>query len=97
MKTPEANKKDLVFAWMNKQIKASKIEGTALFDNEIRRTYADNTIHVHKGIKKISEITGISYFEEDWDGNKTCNTNYNIVYLMYKNYKFFELADKEEN
>ena len=96
MKTPEANKKDLVFAWMNKQIKANKTQNIALFDEDIRCTFTDNTIHIYKGIKTISDITGIAYTEKDWHGNKHCKTNNLIRELQYKNYTFFELVPKEE-
>lgn len=96
MKTPEVNKKDLVFAWLNKQIKANKTESIRLFDDQIRRSRSSKEIQIYRGVKLISEITDIPYVEEDWEGNKCCNTNHNIVYLMYKGYKVFELTDKEE-
>lgn len=90
------HRKELVYAWLNKQIKASKILDASLFDGKIRRTFANNYIQIYTGIKLISDILDIHYFEDDWDGNEHCHTNYVKRYIWYKNYQFFELVDKNE-
>lgn len=35
------------------------------------------------------------YFRDDWKGNKTCESNYDIIYFECENIVFYELVDKE--
>ena len=97
MKLKEAEiRPETVYAWLNKQIKANKLAGTGLFENRIKREYPKSSILVFRGIKLISQITGIPYEEREWSGNSQCSTNHVERVLFYKDYCFYEIADKEE-
>lgn len=63
--------------------------------------------HIHiLGLKDSIQITNLEYLckllhfahvREDWAGNEGTNANYDIVYFIYKGYKFFELVEKENS
>ena len=89
------NEKELVYAWMNKQIKSRKLETTKIFGGKITRSFESKDIQLHKGIKLISDITGIPYVECEWRGNEHCDTNYKERYLIYNGFKFFTIGTVE--
>lgn len=88
--------KELVYAWMNKQIKSNKLETATLFDNMVVRHFRTDDIQLHRGIKLISDITGIPYTEREWRGNQHCGVNYIERSLMYNGFKFFTLGTVED-
>ena len=87
--------KEIVYAWMNKQIKSRRLETTKILNGRITRSFESNDIQLHRGIKLISDITGIPYTECAWRGNEHCHTNYIERSLMYCGFKFF-MIDTEE-
>ena len=64
-------------------IKSVKVIGTA------------NTIHM-EGLVELAEIAGIPYYRNDWEGNRSCGSNWDIAYFDYDGYTFFELVRKDE-
>lgn len=52
-------------------------------------------IHLVDFFPKLKEFN-IAYKREDWDGNKCCNSNWDIVYIEYRGCKFWELIEKDE-
>ncbi len=42
----------------------------------------------------LCKLLNFAYIREDWDGNEDCDTNYDILYFMYKGFKFFELEER---
>lgn len=93
-------RKQLVFAWLNKQIKAYNLNHTRLFENgivhEIGYSFEPKKIMLFRGIKLISDITGIPYTESKWDGNAHCSTTYIERSIMYKGYKFYSISESYE-
>lgn len=90
---------DAAYSWLNMQIKANKMRNKRLAISEDVNIYmvsgnSDKEIFIGNLIA-LTNILGISYYREDWDGNAHCETNHDIVYFYYRNYKFFELVSKE--
>lgn len=91
-------------AWefVNCQVAAIKLQNkqfTSLWDdnyeNRIYRLSDNKEVHTNALIR-LSELTGIPYNRVDWEGNKSCETNHDEVYFIYKGVKFFALVDKLE-
>lgn len=77
--------------------KAKKMEYkefALLKDEDIKRFKDKPEIHIF-GLPRLCELLNIEYAREDWDGNKVCKTNHDIIYFMYHGIKFFQLTDKE--
>lgn len=55
----------------------------------------DKTIHIYGGVVMLAELAGLDYRREDWNGNKSCNSNWDMVYFTYEGYTFFELVSKD--
>lgn len=88
--------KSNAFAWMNKQIKAVKMMRKSFHEKVSNITPpVYNRIQVH-GLIELSEITDIPYVREPWEGNKSQNVLYDIIYFTYDGYRFFELLDRED-
>lgn len=91
-------------AWefVNCQVTASKLQTkrftSLLSDDYKQRIYRiSDSKEVHtNALIRLSELTGIPYNRVDWVGNKSCETNYDEVYFIYKGVKFFALVDKLE-
>lgn len=58
-------------------------------------TGAPPEIHLW-GLRTAAEALGLEVLSNLWDGNKTCKSNYNIIYFYYGSVKFFELEDRED-
>lgn len=62
----------------------------------------DGTIQVIQPIMKFQmtnlakwcEMLGKNYKKEDWDGNKYCDSNYDVIYFKDNGVTFFELIDR---
>lgn len=97
MKTPKENQKDLIFAWLNKQIKANKLNNETLFNRAVvRSNYDDHKIMIFKGVRFIADILDISWIERDWDGNEQTGENWRERLFEYRGYTFYQLASAEE-
>lgn len=48
-------------------------------------------------LEYLCKLLHFNYVREDWDGNEVCDSDNDIIYFMYKGYKFFELVDKEKS
>lgn len=88
--------KKLVYAWLNKQIKAQKLMSTTIFGEAVRREYPCKKIQVYRGIKLLADIISAELTECDWNGNDNCDTNYIERSFMYRDYKFYSIGDPEE-
>lgn len=88
--------KELVYAWMNKQIKSRKLETATILNGKVIRSFTADDIQLYRGIKLISDITGIPYVEHEWCGNEHCNVNYKERYLRYNGFKFFTIGTVED-
>lgn len=86
---------DNAYKWLNMQIKAEKMRRKQ-FSNfiNVSGTFTNNEIQI-TGIEELAKILDIDITRETWSGNESCNTNWDIIYFQYRNYKFFELTDKE--
>lgn len=91
-------------AWefVNCQVTALKLQNkrfTSLlpddYDQRIYKLYTPKEVHINALIR-LSELIGIPYNRIDWDGNKSCETNNDEVYFIYKGVRFFQLVDKIE-
>ena len=91
----ELKKVDNAYKWLNMQIKAEKMRRKS-FEKSIRvsGTFQENVIQI-VNLEELAKILDIEINREDWHGNESCNTNWDIIYFWYHNYKFYELADKE--
>ena len=87
--------KELVYRWLNKQIKAQKLIATTLFDNKVRREYLKKDVQLFTGVKLLADTIGAELIECEWDGNDHCGTNYIERSFMYKGYKFYSINEKE--
>ena len=47
-------------------------------------------------LKKLCDILDLDYKREDWEGNESCNSNWDKVWFVYKNVEFFDLVHKEK-
>ena len=93
--TIDEQKKQDALAFLNCQVKAQKMMRKtfeSLGDVSPLGLYKD--IHVYNLIH-LCDILEVPYIRENWDGNKQCNSNWDIVYFYYKGYKFYSLVDKE--
>ena len=95
----EDHKKELVYSWLNKQVKAWKLANSELPYEEFG--YISGIIntdrkelHIH-GTEKLAHIIGAEIIREDWDGNEQCHTNNDFIYFWYRGFKVFQLVDKE--
>lgn len=86
---------DNAYKWLNMQIKAEKMRRKQFSDFiRVTGTFTNNEIQI-TGIEELAKILDIDINRETWSGNESCNTNWDIIYFQYRNYKFFELVDKE--
>lgn len=80
-------------------VKAEKIKrkqfGT-LENVHIRMLDLKDDVHI-TNLPYLCKLLNFSYIREDWDGNEHCNSNYDILYFMYKGFKFFELEERRNN
>ena len=97
------HEKELVYAWLNKQIKAWKLSNSNLPESVFG--YIRGFCNYEKelqiyGIKNIIDILGsdIEWIREDWNANNIGEkTNYDIIYFWYRGFKIFQLVDKGES
>lgn len=90
--------KKMAYKWLNSQITAWKLSNKKLpyetFGTVHGILYTDNReLHI-AGVQKIADILDIPVIREEWDGNKVCNTNHDIIYFQYRGFKVFELVPK---
>lgn len=88
------------YKWLNVQVKAEKMR-RKVFEagDDVTKCAGSPTekeIQV-VNILPLLDVLGISSYRSDWDGNKNCGTDYDIVWFYYLNYKFFELVEKEKD
>ena len=94
----EEHQKEIIYNWLNKQIKSVKLARTKLprelniYGSNLMCIY-DKEIHI-VGVIDIANALGIEYFRENWDGNEIAKRNCDEVWFYYKNFKFFELVEK---
>lgn len=84
------------FAFLDAQVEAQNLIRKTFDNLDVAPLNTRDTIQI-RGIVLLSELTGIYCIREDWDGNKVCDSNWDILHFNYKGYEFFELVDKEEN
>lgn len=87
------NKKDAQ-KLLNKFVAAQKIMSCRCGDIYAIGSYRDVQV---SNLRKWCELLDESYIREDWEGNDICNSNFDIIYFIHENIKFFELVDKEKN
>ena len=52
-------------------------------------------VHISK-LAFLCSLIGVEYIRKDWDGNASCDANYDIIYFDYHDVRFFELVDKNK-
>lgn len=78
------------------RLMAEKVEFTDEndgYDNCVYLMGAKNAFQIWNLIR-LCEILGIEYIRKDWDANKRCDSNWDIVSFVYKDVIFFELVEK---
>ena len=94
MTLEEQRRKD-AYSLLNNLIKAEKLERKKFKSlGEIEIIGLKSEIQVWKLIQWC-ELLEMPYNREDWGGNKSCGSNWDIVYFTYKGFTFFELVEKE--
>ena len=101
MNTQEQAKKD-AWAYLNALVKAYRLSrktfaslnaaGIKILSNQLENGYIRIQMY---GLKQWCELLEMPYFGTDWDGNKSCGSNYDEIYFIYKGCKFFDLVEKE--
>ena len=46
------------------------------------------------GLAKWCTLLNMPYNREDWNGNEQCNTDWDMIWFVYKGVQFFELVEK---
>ena len=73
-----------------KRFDSLRVNGCHRLDN------SSTAFHVHiSNLAFLCELLGVEYTRENWDGNASCDTNYDIIFFDYHDVRFFELVDKE--
>lgn len=87
---------DDAMAFLNMQVKAIKMMNKkfeTLVGENISRLNKPETVQLYN-ILKLCEIANLPFTRRDWDGNETCNSDWDEVYFTYKGIKFYGLEDK---
>lgn len=85
------------YKFLNYQIKANKMLKKRFNSlGDIRTTGISSEIQLGGDISILCKAIDEEVIREDWNGNKACEANYDIIYFYYRGYKFFELVDKDE-
>lgn len=93
----KAQKEKDFWAFISCQIRAKRFMCTQFESLDgMRVMRLDTDINVHKMLPILNELD-IPYVREDWEGNKSCDSDWDIIYFYHKGYKFWELTEKEEN
>lgn len=85
--------------YLDKLVKAQNIMRTAFPINEFRTLkpiISNNHIQFGNDLAEWCKLLDIQYTREYWDGNETCNSNWDILYFDYHGYRFFQLTDAEK-
>ncbi len=89
---------DDAMAFINMQVKAVKMmhkDFKTLQVANIGRLNKPESVQIFN-IIKLCEIVNLPFTRRDWEGNATCNSDWDEVYFIYKGIKFFGLEDKED-
>ena len=80
-------------------VKAEKLKrkqfGT-LESVHIRMLDLKSEVHI-TNLPYLCKLLNFAYIREDWEGNEHCNSNYDILYFIYKGFKFFELEERRND
>lgn len=99
METMEQKRAD-AWKFVNCHVKANKLaekKFSSLEDSGICTLRSDINRHVQMhGIIELCYLIDMPFLREDWDGNKYCDSNWDIIWFEYRGVRFFELVDKEE-
>lgn len=93
-------KQYMVRQWLTNQISAWKISSKELPYSEfgycvgIVDAERGKEINIY-GVQKLAGILDIEVQREDWSGNKTCNSNHDMIWFIFKGFKFWQLTEKE--
>lgn len=82
-------------SFINCQIKGRKMIKKTFDGLDVQALSISNKIHI-AGLRTLCNIVNFQYSRDDWDGNTTCNSDWDIVYFDYKGFRFFELVGKED-
>jgi len=84
------------YKFLNCQVKAQKLMRKHFNSLPVRSAAEmDKNPTQLFGLKEMCDLIELPYKREDWQGNAHTNVNWDIVYIDYKGYRFFELVDKE--
>ena len=88
--------RDDAFKFLNTQVKAhNMIKKTYESLPQVHTISVPKSIHVY-GLLTLMDVIDLPFVREDWEGNIDCESNWDIVYLMYKGYRFYDLVEKED-
>lgn len=91
----EFEKSDAV-KFLDRLVKSYKLRDKkfkSLEDLDIK-ILANRPIIQMSGLEKWCALLNMPYNREDWQGNIHCDTNWDMIWFVYKGVQFFELVEK---